>query len=169
MAPAPQPFIWYDVMAPDMRLAEQFYAAALGWRAADAGVAGMEYDILFSGEQPVGGIMPAPPGFVLPPMWLRHTGGGHGWSMQKGCDRVSGHTAEPSDPESSAPGMSVKSTRRPFMALRDREKWRLASLALHMRVDSRSMSVRSSSTTEAPSAESCSMSMLHRRYSAAPS
>lgn len=69
MAPAPQPFIWYDVMAPDMRVAEQFYAAALGWRAADAGVAGMEYAILFSGEQPVGGIMPAPPGFVLPPMW----------------------------------------------------------------------------------------------------
>ncbi|MBM3519498.1 MAG: VOC family protein [Alphaproteobacteria bacterium] len=69
MGSALQPFIWYDVMAPDMGLAARFYSAVMGWRAADAGVAGMEYSILWAGETRIGGIMPVPPGFVLPPMW----------------------------------------------------------------------------------------------------
>lgn len=69
MGTAPQPFIWYDVMAPDMGLAERFYSAVMGWRAADAGIEGMEYAVLWAGETRIGGIMPVPPGFVLPPMW----------------------------------------------------------------------------------------------------
>lgn len=62
MTPAPSPFIWYDLMTPDLKAAERFYAAVVGWTIADSGMPGMSYSILKAGEVMVGGMMGMMPG-----------------------------------------------------------------------------------------------------------
>jgi predicted enzyme related to lactoylglutathione lyase len=55
------PFIWYDLMTPDLKSAAAFYADVVGWRIADSGMPGMAYSILNAGDVMVGGLMQRPP------------------------------------------------------------------------------------------------------------
>ena len=64
----PAPFIWYDLMTPDVKAAETFYSKAVGWTIEDSGMPGMSYSILKAGGTMVGGMMGMMPGGP-PPMW----------------------------------------------------------------------------------------------------
>ncbi len=54
------PFVWYDLMTPDLASATQFYGDVVGWKIADAGMPGMSYSILHAGDVMVGGLMKRP-------------------------------------------------------------------------------------------------------------
>ena len=67
--------IWYDMMTPDLKAAEKFYAKVVGWKIADAGMPGMSYSILSAGDVMVGGMMQTPKGdegMQNPPRWHGH-------------------------------------------------------------------------------------------------
>jgi predicted enzyme related to lactoylglutathione lyase len=67
--------IWYDLMTPDLKAAEKFYASVIGWKIADAGMPGMAYSILNAGDTMVGGMMQVPKGdegMQNPPRWHGH-------------------------------------------------------------------------------------------------
>lgn len=69
MSAQPQPFIWYDLMTPDIVTASAFYSIVVGWSIADSGMPGMAYSIIKAGDAEVGGMMGMPPGFDMPSMW----------------------------------------------------------------------------------------------------
>ena len=67
--------IWYDLVTPDLKAAEKFYAKVVGWKIADAGMPGMSYSILSAGDVMVGGMMQSPKGSAEPdmqPHWNGH-------------------------------------------------------------------------------------------------
>lgn len=67
--------IWYDLVTPDLKAAEKFYANVVGWKIADAGMPGMSYSILSAGDIMVGGMMQSPKGSAEPdmqPHWNGH-------------------------------------------------------------------------------------------------
>ena len=63
-------FFWYELMTTDMKAAEAFYAAVIGWtpQSFDPG-GGMPYTVINAGDRGVGGIMPLPQA-DLPPAWV---------------------------------------------------------------------------------------------------
>jgi uncharacterized protein len=65
-------FCWYDLMTTDMKAAQAFYAAVIGWEAKDSGMAGPPYTLLSAGPTMVGGLMPIPDELRakgVPPSW----------------------------------------------------------------------------------------------------
>ena len=62
MTPQVSKHIWYDLVTPDLKAAEKFYAKVIGWKIADAGMPGMPYSILSAGDIMVGGMMQSPKG-----------------------------------------------------------------------------------------------------------
>jgi predicted enzyme related to lactoylglutathione lyase len=67
--------IWYEYQAQDADVAQRFYAAVLGWSVASPPDGGMDYRILSAPDgDGVGGLMPTPPGSLLPPGWLIYVG-----------------------------------------------------------------------------------------------
>jgi hypothetical protein len=73
MANPASPFIWYDLMTPDLAAATKFYGDVVGWKIADSGMPGMSYSILSVGAVMVGGLMQRTPemGDALPG-WMGH-------------------------------------------------------------------------------------------------
>jgi uncharacterized protein len=68
-------FVWYDVMTTDVKGAEKFYSAVMGWKMADSGMPGMSYTLIHNGGVQVGGIMPVPEeNKGMPPMWMGYIG-----------------------------------------------------------------------------------------------
>jgi uncharacterized protein len=66
-------FIWYDLMTPDVKAAEKFYASVVGWKIADSGMPGMTYSTVSVGDVMVGGIMQRPPEMGdVSPGWQGH-------------------------------------------------------------------------------------------------
>jgi hypothetical protein len=59
-APKSSPFVWYDLMTPNLKAAEAFYGAVVGWNIADSGMPGTSYSILSAGDVMVGGLMQRP-------------------------------------------------------------------------------------------------------------
>lgn len=70
----PHKFVWHDLMTTDVAAAERFYAAVIGWKIQDSGMAGPAYSVLFAGEDSVGGIMAIPEGQTMPPCWTGYIG-----------------------------------------------------------------------------------------------
>ncbi len=67
--------IWYEYQAQDADVAQRFYATVLGWSVATPPEGGMGYRILTASDGGgVGGLMPTPPGSLLPPGWLIYVG-----------------------------------------------------------------------------------------------
>lgn len=67
--------IWYDMMTPDLKAAEIFYAKVIGWNIADAGMPDVSYSIVSAGDVMVGGMMQTPKGdegMQNPPRWHGH-------------------------------------------------------------------------------------------------
>jgi uncharacterized protein len=68
-------FVWYDVMTTDVKAAEKFYAAVIGWKMQDSGMPGPGYTLVLNGHIQVGGIMPVPEeNKGMPPMWMGYIG-----------------------------------------------------------------------------------------------
>jgi predicted enzyme related to lactoylglutathione lyase len=57
MSNPPGEFIWYELMTTDSDAAERFYASILGWNVRPSGMPGMDYRLLFAGDNGVGGLM----------------------------------------------------------------------------------------------------------------
>ena len=73
--PAPSKFVWYDVMTTDVKAAEKFYAAVMGWKMTDSGMPDTVYTLVSNGDTQVGGIMPIPADAKgMPPMWMGYIG-----------------------------------------------------------------------------------------------
>jgi len=75
----PNPFVWYDLMTPDLPAAEAFYTSVAGWTAADAGFADRSYALLSvngpAGPAMVAGLMGAPEAMKgAPSFWNGHIG-----------------------------------------------------------------------------------------------
>lgn len=73
----PSRFVWHDVMTTDMKAAEAFYAAVIGWGMRDSGMPGGQYTLLLDGESMAGGIMPIPDdagAAGMPPAWMGYIG-----------------------------------------------------------------------------------------------
>ena len=60
MAVKPGDFVWYELMANDLKAAEEFYRMVLGWDTKDAGMAGCPYTLVSAGKAMVGGLMVLP-------------------------------------------------------------------------------------------------------------
>jgi len=53
-------FIWYELMTSDVKGAQAFYKAILGWEIVDSEMPDMDYRLAFAGDFPIGGIMELP-------------------------------------------------------------------------------------------------------------
>ena len=61
------PFIWHDLMTPDVEAAKKFYGAVVGWTFSEEFP---DYTVLHVGKAGVGGIMKTPPEMKsMPPVW----------------------------------------------------------------------------------------------------
>jgi predicted enzyme related to lactoylglutathione lyase len=80
-------FVWYELMADDTKLAEDFYRHVVGWHSKDAGMAGMSYTLFMTGDAMVGGLMQLPKS-------ARDAGGKPGWIGYVAVDDVDAYAAK---------------------------------------------------------------------------
>jgi predicted enzyme related to lactoylglutathione lyase len=67
--------LWYELLTTDMKAAEKFYAAVVGWTVAPFEGSPQPYDLwMRGGDQPVGGVMTIPAGMNFPPHWEMYVG-----------------------------------------------------------------------------------------------
>jgi len=67
--------LWYELMTTDMKAAEAFYRAVLGWKTAPFEGAGQPYTMFNrSGDVSVGGVMTRPNEVKAPPFWAMYVG-----------------------------------------------------------------------------------------------
>ena len=77
------PFIWHDLMTPDVAAAKTFYGAVVGWTFSEEFP---DYIVLNVGKAGVGGIMKTPPEMKsMPPVW---TGYIHTPDVDAACKQV---------------------------------------------------------------------------------
>lgn len=84
--PAPNSFVWYELMTSDLDAAEAFYRAVIGWGAADSGQPDLRYTIMSAGDSMVAGMMEVPPD-------VKEAGGAPGWLGYIGTPDVDAATA----------------------------------------------------------------------------
>jgi predicted enzyme related to lactoylglutathione lyase len=62
--------VWYELLTTDLKAAEQFYKAVVGWTTKSFPESPHPYDMwIRSGDVPIGGVMTIPPGMNFPPFW----------------------------------------------------------------------------------------------------
>ena len=68
--------VWFELMTSDMKAAETFYTAVVGWTVKPGSNAGVPYDELIrpDGQQTVGGVMTLPQDAPMPPCWSMYFG-----------------------------------------------------------------------------------------------
>jgi len=67
--------LWYELMTTDMKGAEKFYQAVVGWKAAPfAGTAHPYATFSRTGEVRIGGVMAKPDEVKAPPFWAMYVG-----------------------------------------------------------------------------------------------
>jgi hypothetical protein len=67
--------LWYELMTSDMKAAEAFYGAVVGWKASPFAGAGHPYtELNRSGDLPVAGVMTKPDDMKAPPFWAMYVG-----------------------------------------------------------------------------------------------
>jgi predicted enzyme related to lactoylglutathione lyase len=67
--------LWYELMTSDMRAAERFYKAVVGWTTAPFESAPQPYTVFArTGDVPVAGVMETPEGMNAPPFWAMYVG-----------------------------------------------------------------------------------------------
>jgi uncharacterized protein len=67
--------LWYELLTTDMKAAESFYAAIVGWTAMPFEGAAQPYDVWTrAGGVQVGGVMALPEGLNAPPHWVMYVG-----------------------------------------------------------------------------------------------
>jgi predicted enzyme related to lactoylglutathione lyase len=67
--PVGGPFVYHDLMTPDVEAACRFYEALLGWRTHHRDVAGTPYVDLRTADRVLGGMLHLDPGYGLPAHW----------------------------------------------------------------------------------------------------
>src|SRR6476659_626305 len=60
MANTPKGFIWYELMTSDLKAAETFYTAVVGWKAQPFPNSPIPYVVMNAGDRGVGGLMTIP-------------------------------------------------------------------------------------------------------------
>jgi predicted enzyme related to lactoylglutathione lyase len=78
--------LWYELMTTDMKAAEAFYTAVVGWTAAPFEGTPQPY-VLFkrSGEVPVAGLLNRPDDVKMPPFWAMYVGVA---TIEEGADHI---------------------------------------------------------------------------------
>jgi predicted enzyme related to lactoylglutathione lyase len=67
--------LWYELMTTDMKAAEAFYHAVVGWTGAPFEGSPQPYTMLMrSGDVPVGGVVTTPETVKAPPFWAMYVG-----------------------------------------------------------------------------------------------
>ena len=67
--------LWYELLTSDMKAAEQFYKAAVGWSVAPFEGSPEPYDMWIRPDGvPMGGVMKLPEGMNVPPHWGMYVG-----------------------------------------------------------------------------------------------
>ena len=67
--------LWYELMTTDMKAAEAFYRAVVGWKTSPFEGAGPPYTMFNrSGEVPVAGVLTRPDEVKAPPFWAMYIG-----------------------------------------------------------------------------------------------
>ena len=67
--------LWYELMTTDMKAAEAFYKAVIGWSSKPFEGSPQPYTLFHrSGDVPVGGLMTTPEGMNAPPFWAMYVG-----------------------------------------------------------------------------------------------
>src|SRR5262245_1690374 len=67
--------LWYELMTTDMKGAEAFYSAVVGWKTSPFAGASHPYSTFNrTAEMPVGGVMTKPDEAKAPPFWARYVG-----------------------------------------------------------------------------------------------
>jgi uncharacterized protein len=63
--------VWYELLTTDMKAAEAFYGAVVGWTFAPFDASPMPYDVVNRAGKPggIGGVMTLPEGMNVPPHW----------------------------------------------------------------------------------------------------
>lgn len=62
--------VWYELLTTDMKAAEKFYTAVVGWKVSAFDQSPEPYDMwMRAGDVPVGGVMKIPAGMGFPPHW----------------------------------------------------------------------------------------------------
>lgn len=54
----PGKFVWFELVTPDPRRAQSFYAAVLGWKVQPFPVGGQTYDMVYAGDTMIAGYTP---------------------------------------------------------------------------------------------------------------
>jgi uncharacterized protein len=63
-------FVWYDLMTPDPKKAQEFYTQVAGWSTQPWTESGFDYTMWAANGAPLGGVMDGPPN--VPPHWLAY-------------------------------------------------------------------------------------------------
>jgi predicted enzyme related to lactoylglutathione lyase len=67
--------VWYELLTTDMKAAEKFYTAVVGWTVSPFDGSPDPYDMWTrAGGVPVGGVMKIPGGMGFPPHWVMYVG-----------------------------------------------------------------------------------------------
>ena len=65
--------VWYELLTTDMKAAEKFYGAVVGWTVAPFEGSPDPYDMVMrNGQIPTGGVMTIPAGMNFPPHWAMY-------------------------------------------------------------------------------------------------
>lgn len=65
--------VWYELLTTDMKAAEKFYSAVVGWKVKPFEGSPQPYDVLSrNGDSGVGGVMKIPEGMNFPPHWVMY-------------------------------------------------------------------------------------------------
>jgi predicted enzyme related to lactoylglutathione lyase len=65
--------VWYELLTTDMKAAEKFYSAVVGWTVAPFEGSPQPYDMWMRDAQtPTGGVMAIPDGMNFPPHWAMY-------------------------------------------------------------------------------------------------
>jgi uncharacterized protein len=67
--------LWYELLTSDMKAAEKFYTAVVGWTVKPFAESPDPYDMWHrAGDIPIGGVMKIPQGMNFPPHWGMYVG-----------------------------------------------------------------------------------------------
>ena len=65
--------VWYELLTTDMKAAEKFYSAVVGWKVKPFEGSPQPYDVFNrNGDQGMGGVMTIPEGMHFPPHWVMY-------------------------------------------------------------------------------------------------